>query len=114
MGNLYDRISELCEKNGVKGAFVCGKLGISKGLFSDLKAGRRTGVSAVTAQKLASYFGVSVGYLLGEEEQKEKPTVQDDGLSEEKRKLLNRIKDLPEEQIELLLRVAESIQPQNR
>ena len=81
MSNLYKTIVELCEKKGIKGAKMCTDTGISKGLLTDLKMGRRTGVSAVTAQKIASYFGVSVGYLLGEEEkeeQKEKPTVNDD------------------------------------
>lgn len=68
MGNLYERISDLCESKGIKGAKMCAEVGISKGLLTDLKMGRRTGVSAVTAQKIASYFGVSVGYLLGEEE----------------------------------------------
>ena len=40
--------------------------------------GRRTGVSATTAQKIASYFNVSVGYLLGEEEiTKEEETINE-------------------------------------
>ena len=30
--------------------------------------GRKKGVSAETAQKIAAFFGVSVGYLLGQEE----------------------------------------------
>jgi hypothetical protein len=41
---------------------------MSKGILTDLKMGRQTGISAANAQKIASYFGVSVGYLLGEEE----------------------------------------------
>ena len=109
MGTLYERIQALCESRGIKGAKMCTDTGISKGLLTDLKMGRRTGVSAVTAQKIASYFNVSVGYLLGEEEQKEKPTVIDDGLSEEKQKLIEKIKKLPEDQVQLLLQVAERI-----
>ena len=109
MGSLYDNIIALCESRGIKGAKMCTDTGISKGLLTDLKMGRRTGVSAVTAQKIASYFNVSVGYLLGEEEQKEKPTVIDDGLSEEKQKLIEKIKKLPEDQVQLLLQVAERI-----
>jgi transcriptional regulator with XRE-family HTH domain len=109
MGTLYDNITALCESRGIKGAKMCTDTGISKGLLTDLKMGRRTGVSAVTAQKIASYFNVSVGYLLGEEEQKEKPTVIDDGLSEEKQKLIEKIKKLPEDQVQLLLQVAERI-----
>lgn len=68
MGTLYENILSLCESRGIKGGKLCADLGISKGLLTDLKMGRRTGVSAVTAQKIAAYFGVSVGYLLGEEE----------------------------------------------
>lgn len=113
MGTLYENIMLLCERRGIKGGKMCTDTGISKGLLTDLKMGRRTGVSAVTAQKIANYFGVSVGYLLGEEgeeDEKEKPTVQDDGLSEEKRKLIDKIKKLPEDQVQLLLQVAERIQ----
>lgn len=50
---------------------MCTSLGLSKSLMTDLKSGRKKGISAETAQKIASYFGVSVGYLLGLEEQKE-------------------------------------------
>ena len=109
MGTLYDNIIALCESRGIKGAKMCTDTGISKGLLTDLKMGRRTGVSAVTAQKIANYFNVSVGYLLGEEDKKEKPTVIDDGLSEEKQKLIEKIKKLPEDQVQLLLQVAERI-----
>lgn len=70
MGTLYDNIMALCESRGIKGGKMCTDVGISKGLLTDLKMGRRTGISAVTAQKIASYFGVSVGYLLGEETEK--------------------------------------------
>ena len=49
---------------------MCADLGLSKSLMTDLKMGRKKSVSAETAQKLASYFGVSVGYLLGEETEK--------------------------------------------
>ena len=38
--------------------------------MTDLKMGRKKGVSAETAQKIADYFGVSVGYLLGKETEK--------------------------------------------
>lgn len=70
MGALYERIQALCQERGIKGAKLCAELGISKGLLTDLKMGRRSGVSAVTAQKIADYFGVTVGYLLGQEEKK--------------------------------------------
>ena len=109
MATLYDNIVALCESRGIKGGKMCTDTGISKGLLTDLKMGRRSGVSAVTAQKIATYFGVSVGYLLGEEDKKEKPTAQDDGLSKEKQELIDCIKKLPEDKIQMLLQVARSI-----
>lgn len=77
MSNLYKNIVALCEARGIKGGKLCSETGISKGLLTDLKMGRRSGVSAVTAQKIASYFDVSVGYLLGEEEIKEEQKKND-------------------------------------
>ena len=111
MGNLYDTILELCESRGIKGGKMCTDIGISKGLLTDLKMGRRTGVSAVTAQKIASYFNVSVGYLLGEEEKDEKKEqpIEIDGLSENLKELIKNLKELPEDKIEMLLQVAKSI-----
>lgn len=110
MGTLYNNIMELCERKGVKGGKMCTEAGISKGLLTDLKMGRRTGVSAVTAQKIASYFGVSVGYLLGEEEQNEKPTIpEDDGLTENQRKLMQFAKSVPDDKAEMILQVMRTI-----
>ena len=80
-----------------------------------MKSGRTAGLSATTAQKIASYLGVSVGYLLGEEDiheqiKKEKPTTPEgDGLSEDMVELINCIKGLPEDKIQMLLQVARSI-----
>ena len=108
MGNLYDTIFALCESRGIKGGKMCTDLGISKGLLTDLKMGRRTGVSAVTAQKIAAYFDVSVGYLLGEEEKSEKEQVfQIRKLQKERRRGKNRFfqkerKSLPKRRREAL------------
>lgn len=109
MGSLYDNIVALCESRGIKGGKMCTDIGISKGLLTDLKMGRRTGVSAVTAQKIAAYFDVSVGYLLGEETKKEQPT-EYDGLSDDLKELIDRIKTLPEEKVQLLLQLAKTIE----
>jgi transcriptional regulator with XRE-family HTH domain len=108
MSILYENIAALCEEKGIKGAKLCNDIGMSKGILTDLKMGRRSGVSAVTAQKIASYFGVSVGYLLGEEE-KEKPTVKDDELSENMKQLIDFAKSVPDDKVELVLKVMKSI-----
>lgn len=67
MANLYETIETLCDQKGVRPGRLCAELGISRGLMTDLKMGRKKGVNADTAQKIATYLGVSVGYLLGQE-----------------------------------------------
>ena len=108
MATLYENIVSLCEERGIKGGKMCTDTGISKGLLTDLKMGRRTGVTAVTAQKIAAYFGVSVGYLLGEEEKKEQPT-EDDGLSEKRKALMQFAMEVPEDKAEMILQVMKTI-----
>lgn len=100
MVTLYERLSSLCEEKGIKGGRMCTELGFSKSLMTDLKMGRKTGVSATTAQKIASYFGVSVGYLLGEEEKKEQSAVGE--LSIKKKEFIQKIQEMTDAQLERL------------
>lgn len=111
MGILYDNIISLCNERGIKGGKMCTDIGMSKGILTDLKMGRQTGISATNAQKIASYFGVSVGYLLGEEEKedkKEKPT-DDDRLSDNMKMLIDFAKSVPEDKVELVLKLMRTI-----
>ncbi len=68
MSNLYMRIQSLCEKKGIRPGRICDELGLSRSLMTDLKMGRKKTVNAETAQKIAAFLDVSVGYLLGQEE----------------------------------------------
>ena len=111
MCTLHSRIIELCKERGISGSRMCLDLGMSKSTLSDIKSGRKKSFTAETAHKIASYLGVSVGYLLGEEEKdikKEQPT-DFDGLSDELRELIERLKELPEDKVQMLLQVARSI-----
>lgn len=65
MGNLYERIVFLCQKKDIRPGRLCDDLGLSRGLITDLKMGRKKGVNADTAQKIAGYLGVTVEQLLG-------------------------------------------------
>ena len=109
MGNLYENIISLCDSRGIKGGKMCTDTGISKGLLTDLKMGRRTGVSAVTAQKIANYFGVSVGYLLGEEEEKKEQPTEYGELSEKRKALMQFAAEVPEDKAEMILQVMRTI-----
>jgi len=68
MENLFARIQALCERKGIRPGRLCDELGLSRGLMTDLKMGRKKTVNAETAQKIAGFFGVSVGHLLGQEQ----------------------------------------------
>lgn len=119
MATLYERLDALCKEKGIKGGRMCTDLNISKSLMTDLKSGRKKGINAETAQKIASYFDVTVGYLLGEEEQKEKPLINgDEELTEyleilktrpEMRMLFQISKDATKEDVEAAVRVIEAI-----
>lgn len=86
---------------------MCTDLGISKSLMTDLKSGRKKGVSAVTAQKIASYFDVTVAHLLGEEDKKEKPDTKSVELNENYFNLSPENKALIDEMIAKLLKSQE-------
>lgn len=115
MYNLYETISSLCAEKGIKPGRMCNELGISRGAITDLKAGRKQSLSAETLSKIATYFGVSVDYLLGNEE---KPLVNgDEELTEyleilktrpEMRMLFSLTKNATKEDVEKAVRVVEA------
>lgn len=109
MGTLYETIIALCNERGIKGGKMCTDIGMSKGILTDLKMGRQTGISTANAQKIASYFGVTVGYLLGEEEQKEKTAAENGSgnMSEAKRQLFELAENCSEEEASRLLQMVE-------
>ena len=73
MGNLHETISVLCDKKNVSAYRMCKDIGIRPSIITDLKMGRKKGLSAEVANKIAEYFGVTVGYLLSTEETKKAP-----------------------------------------
>lgn len=92
MHNLYDILFSLCEEKGIKPGKMCNDIGLSRGMMTDLKMGRKQTLSVETLSKIADYFGVTVDYLLGSEE-KEKPLVNGD---EELTEYLELLKTRPE------------------
>ena len=73
MSILSDRIDLLCKEKGVTGYRLCKDIGISPNVMTELRSGRREGISAKNANKIAEYFGVTVGDLLGTEGTKKAP-----------------------------------------
>lgn len=77
MDDLYSKIETLCKKHNTNVTIMCKEAGVSRSPLTDLKMGRSKSLSSETLSKIASYFGVSVDYLLGNE-QKEKPAATND------------------------------------
>ena len=78
MYNMYTIIESLCQERGIRPGKLCAELSISRGILSDLKAGRTKQLSAENVGKIAAYFEVSTDYLLGNAETKKAPAENDE------------------------------------
>lgn len=69
MSELYNRIEYLCKEAHISITTMCKNAKVSRASLSDLKMGRNQQLSADTLSKIAKTLGVSVGYLLGNDEE---------------------------------------------
>lgn len=67
MADMYKKIDELLAQKGISGGKMSADLGMSRSFMTELRKGRAKSVKIETAQKIADYFGVSLGELLGGE-----------------------------------------------
>lgn len=65
----YERIFELIEENGLTAYRVSKDTGISQASLADWRKGR-SNPKIDKLQKLSEYFGVSIGYLTGEADER--------------------------------------------
>lgn len=94
MSTFYDNYIKLCAAHDKSPTAVSKEIGLSNAAASGWKNGKKP--SAVTKQKLADYFGVTVEELTGEE-QKEKPsTPEGDGLDVEAKAFAEKFMQLDE------------------
>ena len=109
---FYDKYAHICKQRGISMSAAALEAGLSKSLVTKWKVNKVEVPSPDVLKKLSTYFGMPVSELLGEEkseEQKEKPTVKDDELSADMVELIEAIKKLPEDKVQMLLQVARSI-----
>lgn len=66
MGSIYERVKALCEQENIGVTTLETRLGFGRGSIGKLKNGGTT--SPERLQKIADHFGVSVSYLVGENE----------------------------------------------
>ena len=67
---MYKRIEALCASRGLNVTQMCKEAGVARAPLTELKKGRTAILSAKNADKIATFFDVSVGYLLGGENKK--------------------------------------------
>ena len=105
-----DRIRNLRLAKDISQTELANRLNTTKQTISKYEKGIVTNIPSDRIEELARILDTTPEYILGWEiEEKEKPTVKDDGLSKEKIALIEEIKKLPEDKIALLLQVAKSI-----
>lgn len=85
-------INDLRKKSGLSQKEFAGLFNVHQTAVSQWETGKTT-PDKETLIKIADYFGVSIDYLLGNTEQKEKPLVNED---EELTEYLDELKNRPE------------------
>jgi len=115
---FYDRFVFLCSKKGISPSRAAVEAGLSKSLVTKWKTNRTDVPSPDVLRKLSKYFGIPVSELIDEEE-KEKPLVNDDEeLTEyleilknrpEIRMLFQLSKDATKEDVEKAVRIIEAL-----
>ena len=110
---FYTNYVALCAKQKKSLSAVAEEIGLSRTSPNGWKKGKQP--SDVNLQKLADYFGVSVKYLKGEEEQKENPTAQmSSEVSKARQALMQTVLDCPEEDLDRLQTIIQLFLSGNR
>ena len=65
MNELYENIARLCRNAGLSVSALCESAGVSPGILSDLKTGRKKNINTEPLAKLAKALDVSTDRLLG-------------------------------------------------
>lgn len=71
MAELYNRINALCESNRITITTMCKQSGANRASLTDLKVGRKQGLSTDTLSKIADYFDTTIDYLSGRTDDRE-------------------------------------------
>lgn len=112
MGDLYKTIEQLCRERGVSITEMCRSAGIPRANLTELKMGRQQTLGTASLEKIAAYFGVTVGYLIDSETEKAPDSEEPRALtrSEIKHALFGADAErVPEEKLDEVLRYAEII-----
>ena len=77
---MWEIFEELLKRDGVSIADVSKATGINQSVFSNWKK-RNSRLSAQNAEKIAKYFGVTVGFLMGVKEDSQETSYYNDPMA---------------------------------
>lgn len=109
MSDLYSNIHALCEKEGIKDGTLCGNIGIRRSFLSELKAGRTKSLSTEVLSKIATYFNVSVDYLLTGDQKENPPQQPQSEVDVAVERIKRKLESMPKEQREALMNLIEKM-----
>lgn len=97
---FYERYVLLCNEKGVSPSRAALNNGISKTSVTRWKDGAMPNSEILS--KLSKYFSVSLDYMLGKTDIKNKPTAKSDELTERQKRYLDKIDRMTPAQLEML------------
>lgn len=107
---FYDKYAQICKQRGITMSAAALEAGLSKSLVTKWKVNKVEVPSPDVLKKLSAYFGVPVSELLGEEnEQKKGQPIEIDGLSENKKALMQFAMSVPDDKADMILQVMKTI-----
>lgn len=118
LNEMYNRIESLCKERGINITRMCKEASVTRALLTELKMGRTETLTAKTLSKIASYFNVSVDYLIGAEQKEKTPAETGGGISfpanersinDDEESLLNLYRELNQEGKEKLYGYADDL-----
>lgn len=109
MSDLYSNIHALCEKEGIKDGTLCANIGIRRSFLSELKAGRTKSLSTEVLSKIASYFNVSVDYLLTGVQKENPPQQPQSEVDAAVERIRKKLESMPTAQREALMNLIEKM-----
>ena len=115
MGELHNKIAEICRARGISVFKMCKDIGMQPSVMTDLKMGRTKSLSAKNLQKIAGYFNLPMEFFLGE---KEAPAAESDertvidlsGLDEEQIAIAQEFMSLPPQKRAALVEFAKTLE----
>lgn len=104
-----DRIREARQKKGLSQEQLGALIGVQKAAIHKYENNIVINLKRDTIEKLAGVLGVSPAHLMGFEDELPAPAAQDDGLDEELRAFIEKLKGLDAETLLAIEKIVDSI-----